>query len=114
VHDDYTCGVNTISALRSLIHLVVMLSIVSWGFLAWSLPLPGLAIGVGLLVAVILLWALFLSPKPVLALDKFGRSIVEILLIGAAVAALLSLGVFWPVPIALGVVGLLLGFLAER
>jgi hypothetical protein len=64
-----------------------MLSIVSWGFLAWSLPLPGLAIGVGLLVAVILLWALFLSPKPVLALDKFGRSIVEILLIGAAVVS---------------------------
>jgi hypothetical protein len=56
-----------------------------------------------------------IEPRPVgEKIDKFGRSIVEILLIGAAVAALLSLGIFWPVPIALGVVGLLLGFLAER
>jgi hypothetical protein len=100
--------------MRSLIHLVVMLSIVSWGFLTWPLPLPGLVIGFAILIGVIVLWALFLSPKPVLAVDRFGRSIVEIVLIGGAVAALLSLGVFWLIPVALGIVGLVVGFLAER
>jgi len=106
--------VNTISALRSLVHIIVVLSIVSWGFLLWPLPLPGLLVGFGVLVIMILVWALFLSPKPVLAVDRFGRSIVEIVIIGAAVAALLSLGIFWLIPVALGVVGVVVGFLAER
>lgn len=86
----------------------------TWGFLTWSLPLPGLVIGSVVLVFVIVIWALFLSPKPVLNADRFGRSIVEVLLIAGAVAALLTVGVPWIVPVALGLAGLVVGFLAER
>lgn len=103
-----------LSALRSIVHLLLILSISAWGFLAWPLPLPGVLIGLGMLVAAVLIWALFLSPKPVLGVDRFGQSIVELLLIAGAVAALLAIGVFWVVPVALGLVAVVVGFLAAK
>lgn len=101
-----------LSALRSIIHLLLILSISSWGFFAWPLPLPGVLIGLGMLLATVLIWALFLSPKPVLGADRFGQSLIEVLLIAGAVAALLSIGVFWAIPVALGIVAVVVGFLA--
>lgn len=101
-------------ALRSVVHLLLILSIAAWGFLAYAFPFPGLLIGLGMLVAAVIVWALFLSPKPVLAVDRFGQSIVELLLIAGAVASLLTLGVFWVVPVLLGLVAVVIGFLAAR
>lgn len=101
-------------ALRSVVHLLLVLSIAAWGFLAYAFPFPALLIGLGMLVAAIVVWALFLSPKPVLAVDRFGRAIVELLLIAGAVASLLTLGVFWVVPVLLGLVAAGLGFFAAR
>ena len=43
----------------------------------------------------VVIWALFLSPKPVLRTDRFGQALIELLLIAGAVGALLSLGVHW-------------------
>lgn len=100
--------------VRSIIHLVLILSIAAWGFLAWPLPFPGVLIGFGVLVLVVVLWALFLSPKPVLAVDRFGRSFIELLLTAGAVAALLAIGILWWIPILVGLVSVIVGFLAER
>lgn len=103
-----------LSALRSVVHLLLILSIAAWGFYAWTLPLPGVLIGLGMLLAAVLVWALFLSPKPVLGVDRFGQSIIELLLIAGAVAALLAIGVFWVIPVALGIVAVIVGFLAAK
>ena len=96
---------------RSLVHLLAVIAVGVWGFLAWPLPWPGVLIGVAVSLLAVLLWALFLSPKPVLAVDRFGGSLIELLLIGAAVAAALDLGVFWVIPAVLGVLGAVLGFI---
>lgn len=103
-----------LSALRSVVHLLLILSIAAWGFYTWTLPLPGVLIGLGMLLAAVLIWALFLSPKPVLGVDRFGQSIIELLLIAGAVAALLAIGVFWVIPVALGIVAVIVGFLAAK
>ena len=101
-------------ALRSLVHLLLVLSIATWGFLAFELPLPGALIGLGMLLFTVVIWALFLSPKPVLAVDRFGQAFVELLLAAGAVAALLAIGVFWVIPLLIGLLAVILGFVAAR
>lgn len=99
--------------LRSLFHAAAVISVAVWGFLAWPLPFPGVFTGIGILVLAVLLWALFLSPRPVLRTDRFAQALFELLLFAAAVAALLALGVFWVFPVALGVIGAVIGYLAS-
>ena len=101
-------------ALRSLVHLLLVLSIAAWGFLAFELPLPGALIGLGMLLFAVVIWALFLSPKPVLVADRFGQAFVELLLAAGAVAALLALGVFWVIPAVIGLLAVVLGFVAAK
>lgn len=98
------------TALRSIIHLGIVVSVTAWGLLAWSFPLPAVVIAAALLIVTVVLWALFLSPKPVLAADRFGRSVVEVVLIAGGVAALLSLGVVWFVPVLSGLLAVVLAF----
>lgn len=101
-------------ALRSLVHLLLVLSVAAWGFLAFELPLPGALIGLGMLLFAVVIWALFLSPKPVLVADRFGQAFVELLLAAGAVAALLALGVFWVIPAVIGLLAVVLGFVAAK
>lgn len=105
---------STVSSIRSITHLLLILSITAWGFLAWTLPLPGLLVGFGMLIFTLIVWALFLSPKPVLAVDRFGQSIVELLLIAGAVGALLAISVFWVIPVTLGIIAVVIGYIATR
>lgn len=98
---------------RGVFHLVSVVSVTVWGFVAWPLPFPGVLTGLGLLVLSVLLWALFLSPRPVLRVDRFAQALFELLLLAAAVAALLALGVFWLWPALLGVAGAVVGFLVS-
>lgn len=95
---------------RSLVHLLAVVAVAVWGFVAWPMPWPGLLIGIAVTVLSVLIWALFLSPRPVLAVDRFGGSLIELLLLGAAVAASLDLGIFWVIPATIGVLGAALGF----
>ncbi|WP_024356535.1 DUF2568 domain-containing protein [Leucobacter chironomi] len=99
--------------VRALFHLVAVASVTVWGFVAWPLPFPGLLTGFGFLALSVLLWALFLSPRPVLRTDRFAQALFELLLLAAAVAALLALGVFWVVPALYGVAGAVVGYIAS-
>ena len=89
-------------------------AITVWGALAWPFPFPGIFTGLGFLVAVVLIWALFLSPRPVLRTDRFGQSLIELLLIAAAVAAMLDFGWFWVWPALFGVLAAVVGYAAGR
>lgn len=99
-------------AVRSLWHLIAIVAVTAWGFLAWELPIPGLFWGIGALVFSVLLWALFLSPRPVLRSDRFAQSMIELFLLTAAVAALIDLGIPWMIAAVFGVIGAVLGFVA--
>lgn len=102
-----------LQALRSLAHALAILAITFWGLFTWPLPWPGLLTGIGALVLTVLIWALFLSPRPVLHTDRFGQSLIELLLIAGAVASLLALGVNWVVAAVLGVAAAVIGYLAN-
>lgn len=99
--------------VRGLFHLAAVVGVTVWGFIAWPLPWPGVLIGIGVFVFAVLLWALFISPRPVLRTDRFAQALFELLLLAAAVAALLSLGVFWVWPALFGVAGAVIGFIAS-
>ncbi|MBP6686192.1 MAG: DUF2568 domain-containing protein [Leucobacter sp.] len=100
-------------AVRGLFHLTAIAVITAWGFIGWEMPYPGILVGLGLLALSVLLWALFLSPRPVLATDRYGRALIELLLLAAGVASMLGLGVNWMIAVAFGVVGAALGFITS-
>lgn len=103
----------TVQLLRAICHLGIVVAVTWWALLEWPLPWPGLLAGVGFLALTVLIWALFLSPKPVLRTDRFGRALVELLLIAGAVGALLGLGVHWILAVIFGVVAAVLGYVAN-
>lgn len=77
-------GVNrpTITALdviRSIVLVISVATLALWGFATWPLPW-NIVLGIGAPVLVILVWALFLSPRPVLRLHPFLRAAVELLI----------------------------------
>lgn len=100
-------------AVRGLFELAAIVAVTWWGFTSWALPFPGIFTGLGFLVLSILVWALFLSPRPVLATDRFGRALIELLLLAAGVGAMLDLGVNWIAATAFGLVGAVLGFVTS-
>ena len=101
-----------LQSLRGLCHLIALIVITWWALVEWSFPWPALLAGAGFLLLVILLWALFLSPRPVLRTDRFGTALVELLLIAGAVGAMLGLGVHWALAVLFGVVAAVLGYVA--
>lgn len=103
----------TQQAVRGLFHLTAIVTVTVWGFTGWDMPFPGTFVGLGLLALSVLIWALFLSPRPVLATDRFGRALIELLLLAAGVASMLGLGVNWMIAVAFGVVGAALGFITS-
>lgn len=99
---------------RAICHLISVLIITIWAFNAWPMPWPGVLTGVTALVFTVLIWALFLSPRPVIPVDRFGQSLIELLLVGGAVAAMLGLGVPWVFAAVFFVLAAVLGYLAGR
>lgn len=104
----------TLQLVRGLFQLAAIVIITVWGFLSWPLPFPGIFTGLGLLVLSVLLWALFLSPRPVLRVDRFAAALFELLLLAAAVGALLSFNVPWIIPAVYGAAGAVIGYIASR
>lgn len=99
-----------LQTVRGLMHLVAIVSVTAWGFIDWTLPFPGTLVGLGALAVGVLVWALFLSPKPMLRVDRFGQALIELLLFGGATAALLSINVPWPLAVGFGVAGAIVGY----
>ena len=100
-------------AVRALFHLAAIVIVTVWGFLDWELPFPGIFVGIGALALSLLVWALFLSPRPVLRTDRFGQALIELLLLAGAVGALLTLGAPWWIAAPFGLIGAVLGYFAS-
>lgn len=78
--------------LRLLLEIFALFSLGFWGYLAWPFPWPGVLFMIGTPLFAALVWALFRSPKAVFPLEVVGRSLVEIFVMGAAVAIWFMLG----------------------
>ena len=95
------------------LELFALFSLGFWGYLAWPFPWPGLLFLIGAPVFAAVVWALFRSPKAVFPLDIVGRSLVEILVMGAAVAVWFMIG--YPlVGVIFGILATISGVLTGR
>ena len=109
-----TRSTQVLTAIRALWHLAVVVAVCVWGFAAWPQPWPGLLTGFGFTALSVLIWALFLSPRPVLQTDRFGQGLIELLFLGSGVGAMLGLGVPWVAVLLFGLVGAVLGYVVPE
>ncbi|MFM9918944.1 YrdB family protein [Lacisediminihabitans sp. H27-G8] len=99
--------------LRFALELFALFSLGFWGYLAWPFPWPGVLFMVGAPLFAAVVWALFRSPKAVFPLDVVGRSLVEIFVMGAAVAVWFMIG-YPVVGVVFGVLAATSGVIAGR
>lgn len=104
--------IGVVEALRFLCELFAIVSLAIWGFTKWQAPL-NIVFGIGLPVVAILLWALFLSPRAVFAVDLFVRALVEIVVMGTAAFAWADMGQWWVAGV-FAVVALVTGVVVGR
>ena len=79
-------NITVLDIVRSIVLVISVGTLALWGFATWPMPW-NIVLGIGAPVLVILLWALFLSPRPVLALHPFLRAAVELLIyVGVTIA----------------------------
>lgn len=92
--------------------LFAFVTLAVWGFLAW--PFPGnIVAGIGAPALAILVWALFVSPRAVLAVHPFVRALVELFVYAAATVAWWSMGQAW-IGLVFAIVAVVLGALNGR
>lgn len=83
--------VSALDIVRVIVLVLAMASLALWGFAAWTLPW-NVILGLGAPLVVLLVWALFLSPRPVLRLHPFLRAAVELLIYAGVTIAWWSMG----------------------
>lgn len=98
--------------VRVIVLVAALASLVLWGLAAWTLPW-NLVAAIGAPVITLLLWALFLSPRPVLAVHPFVRAAVELLLYAAVTVAWWTMGQAW-IGLGFAVVAVATGLMAGR
>ncbi|MFD5224735.1 YrdB family protein [Microbacterium sp. NPDC058342] len=105
-------AVTPLDLIRVVVLLVALATLALWGFGSWPMPWS-VVIGIGAPVVTLLVWALFLSPRPVLRLHPFLRAAVELLIYAGVTLAWWSLGQAWA-GIAFAVVAVAAGVIAGR
>ncbi len=98
--------------VRVVVLIVALASLVLWGLVVWPLPWNVVA-AVGAPVIVLLLWALFLSPRPVLAVHPFLRAAVELVVYAGVTIAWWTMGQAW-IGLGFAVVAVASGLIAGR
>jgi len=99
--------------LRFALELFALFSLGFWGYLAWPFPWPGVLFMVGAPLFAAVVWGLFRSPKALFPLDVVGRSLVEICVMGAAVAVWFMIG-YPGVGVSFGTVAVISGVITGR
>lgn len=98
--------------VRVIVLVAALASLVLWGLAAWTLPW-NLVAAIGAPILTLLLWALFLSPRPVLVVHPFVRAAVELLLYAAVTVAWWTMGQTW-IGLGFAVVAIATGLMAGR
>lgn len=84
-------ALTALDIVRVVVLIAAIASLALWGFASWDLPW-NIVIGVGVPVVALLLWALFLSPRPVLRVHPFLRAVVELFIYVGVTIAWWSMG----------------------
>ncbi|MCT2225951.1 YrdB family protein [Microbacterium paraoxydans] len=84
-------ALTALDIVRVVVLIAAIASLALWGFASWELPW-NIVIGVGAPVVALLLWALFLSPSPVLRVHPFLRAVVELFIYVGVTNAWWSMG----------------------
>nr|WP_165143081.1 YrdB family protein [Microbacterium endophyticum] len=103
---------SVIDILAFIVELAAFAVLAVWGFLAWPFAW-NILFGIATPAIAILVWALFVSPRAVLAVHPFVRAFAELLIYAAATIVLWSLGLAWA-GIAFAVIAVTVGVLAGR
>ncbi len=98
--------------IRAVVLVAALVSLALWGFAMWAFPW-NLVLGIGTPLVVLLVWALFLSPRPVLRLHPFIRAAVELLIYAGVTLAWWSMAQAW-IGIAFAIVAVAAGLFAGR
>lgn len=104
--------ITPLDIIRAVVLIAALASLGLWGFASWTMPW-NLIIGIGAPIVVLLIWALFLSPRPVLSLHPFLRALVELLVYAGVTIAWWSMGQAW-IGIGFAVVAVTAGLFAGR
>lgn len=83
--------ITALDVVRAIVLVAAVASLALWGFASWSVPWS-IVFGIGAPVILILIWALFLSPRPVLRVHPFIRAAVELLIYVGVTIAWWSMG----------------------
>lgn len=103
---------SVIDILAFLCGLFAFATLAFWGFAAWPLPWNILA-GIAAPAIAILLWALFVTPRAVLAVHPFVRAVVELLVYVSATIAWWSIGQTW-IGLGFAIVAVTVGVISGR
>lgn len=98
--------------IRTLVLVTALVTLGVWGFASWALPW-NIVIGLGAPLVVLLIWALFLSPRPVLRVHPFLRALVELLVYVGVTLAWWSMGSVWA-GVGFALVAVVSGLIAGR
>lgn len=105
-------AVSPLDLVRVVVLLVALATLALWGFGGWPMPW-NIVVGIGAPLVTLLVWALFLSPRPVLRLHPFLRALVELLIYAGVTLAWWSMGLAWA-GIAFAAVAVAAGVVAGR
>jgi hypothetical protein len=103
---------SAVDVLAFVCEIFAFVTLAIWGFAMWPFPW-NIVVGIGAPVVAILVWALFVSPRAVLAVHPFVRAVVELLVYVSATLAWWSMGLTW-VGLVFAVVAVTAGVLAGR
>ena len=103
---------SAIDILAFLCGLFAFASLAIWGFVFWPFPW-NIVVGIAAPVVAILVWALFVSPRAVLAVHPFIRALVELLVFVSATMAWWSMGAPW-IGLGFAIVAVTVGVIAGR
>lgn len=105
-------AITPLDIIRALVLLVALATLALWGFATWPLPW-NIVVGVGAPIVLLLVWALFLSPRPMLRLHPFVRAAVELVIYAGVTLAWWSMDAAWA-GIAFAVVAVTAGVVSGR
>jgi hypothetical protein len=105
-------ALSAVDLLAVLCGLFAFASLALWGFASFDFPW-NLVYGIGAPLAAILVWALFVSPRAVLAVHPFVRAVVELLVYVSATIAWWSMGQPW-IGLGFAVVAVTFGVITGR
>jgi len=78
--------ITVLDVVRVIVLIVAIGTLALWGVATWPFPW-NVVVGIGAPVLALLVWALFLSPRPVVRVHPFLRAAVELLIYVAVTIA---------------------------